>query len=50
MRLPNKGITAGQTKGPDDINESPDAGLSVPTPKPASLALLALRSIGVSHP
>jgi hypothetical protein len=46
---PNKGIKTGQTKGPGDISiEKPNANLTTPIPKPASLGLLALGSRGLS--
>lgn len=46
--IPNKPIIAGRTKGPEDGNEGPEAALSAPAPKPASLALLALGSPALS--
>jgi hypothetical protein len=46
--IPNKAITAGQTKGPEDTIEKPDAVLRAPTSKPATLALLALGSPALS--
>jgi hypothetical protein len=46
--IADKPITAGRTKGPEDIVEEPDAVLGVPTPKPATLGLLAIGSPGLS--
>jgi hypothetical protein len=47
--IPGKGIIAGQTKGPDDISvEEPDAALTMPTPKPATLGALAMGAPGLS--
>jgi hypothetical protein len=47
--IPNKPIITGKTKGPDDISvEVPAAALTIPTPGPATLGLLALGSPGVS--
>jgi hypothetical protein len=44
----NKPIITGKTKGPDDIEERPDAALSVPTAASATLGTLALGSTGLS--
>ncbi len=47
--VPNKAIKAGQTEGPDDGSiDGPDADLSTPTPKPATLGLLAVGSPALS--
>jgi hypothetical protein len=47
--IPNKTIVAGQTKGPGDISiEQADAALTVPTPEPAMLGLLAMGAPGLS--
>ena len=47
--MPNKPIIAGQTKGPDEISiEESDATLTMPTPEPASLGLLAMGAPGLS--
>src|SRR5580693_8618279 len=46
--IPGKPIIAGRTKGPGDIIGRTDAALGAPTPKPASLALLALGSPALS--
>jgi hypothetical protein len=47
--IPNKGIVAGQTKGPDDdIVEEPSASLTVPTSRPSRLGVLALGAPGLS--
>jgi hypothetical protein len=51
--IPNKAIIAGlipagQTKGPEDIVQGPDAALTAPSPKPAILGLLAMGSSGLS--
>jgi|SRR5579863_3451821 len=47
--IPNKPIIAGKTDGPDDAGvEESSAALSVPTPKPANLGVLALGSPGLS--
>jgi hypothetical protein len=47
--IPNKPIITGKTKGLDDISvEVPDAALTIPTPGPATLGILALGSPGVS--
>ncbi len=43
--IPGKSIKAGQTKGPDDIVESPDAALTV---EPATLGRLALGAQGIA--
>jgi len=41
--IPNKPITTGQTKGPDDRSiDEPIASPGVPTPQPVSLGMLAL--------
>jgi hypothetical protein len=41
--IPNKSITTGQTKGPDNNSiDEPIASLAAPTPQPASLGMLAL--------
>jgi hypothetical protein len=45
--IPGKAIVAGQTKGSDDIVESPDEILTAPTVKPATLGVLALGAHGV---
>jgi hypothetical protein len=46
---PNKTIVAGLTKGPGDISiEQADAALTVPTPEPAMLGLLAMGAPGLS--
>jgi hypothetical protein len=47
--IPGKSIIAGQTKGQDDNSmEQPEAALTVPTPKPATLGSLAMGSPGLS--
>jgi hypothetical protein len=46
--IPGKPIIAGRTKGPGDIIDRTDAALGAPTPKPASLASLALGSPALS--
>jgi hypothetical protein len=46
--IPGKPIVAGQTKGPDENVERPDAALTAPTAKPASLGALALGAPGLS--
>jgi hypothetical protein len=46
--VPNKTIIAGKTKGPEELGKEPDAILTAPAPKPASLGLLALGSCGLS--
>jgi hypothetical protein len=47
--IPNKPIIAGRAKGPDDASvEESNIGLTVPTPKPATLGVLALGSPGLS--
>lgn len=47
--IPGKAITAGQTKGPDDISvETPTASLTAPTPEPATLGMLALGAPALS--
>ncbi len=46
--VPNKSIIAGRTKGPDAIGFDSDATVTMPTPEPAALGLLALGSPGVS--
>jgi len=47
--IPNKPIVAGKTKGPDEISfKEPDAGVTMPTRKPASLGLLAMGATGLS--
>jgi hypothetical protein len=50
--VPGKSIKAGQTEGPDEIDNSVEqpnpTNLSTPTLKPASLGLLALGSSGLS--
>ena len=45
---PGKAIITGKTKGPDDLVETPDAALNVPTPEPALLGALAMGAPGVS--
>jgi len=46
--VPGKSIKAGQTKGPDDIVEGPDAALMAPTREPATLGALATGAPGLS--
>jgi len=47
--IPNKSITTGQTKGPDNNSiEGPNAALTMPTPDPATLGALAMGSPGLS--
>jgi hypothetical protein len=47
--IPNKPIIAGKTKGPDDISvKEPNASITMPTSKPASLGMLALGSPALS--
>jgi hypothetical protein len=47
--IPDKAITAGQTKGPDNTDiEKPNASLTAPSPKPATLDTLALGAPGLS--
>jgi len=52
--IANKAITAGQTKGPDNLGpnnasiEEPDASLTAPSPEPASLGALAAGAPGLS--
>jgi hypothetical protein len=47
--IPDKPITAGQTKGPDNTNiEEPNASLTTPPPRPATLGTLALGASGRS--
>jgi hypothetical protein len=47
--IPNKPIIAGKTKGPDDISvKEPNASVTMPTSKPASLGMLALGSPALS--
>jgi hypothetical protein len=46
--IPGRSIKAGQTKGPDDVVERPDAALTTPTPEPATLGMLALGERGLS--
>ncbi|HWY59990.1 MAG TPA: hypothetical protein VNZ03_36340 [Terriglobales bacterium] len=46
--IASKPIVAGQTKGPDDVVERPDAALTAPTPEPATLGMLALGERGLS--
>jgi hypothetical protein len=46
--IPDKAIVAGQTKGPEDIVERPDAALTAPTREPATLGMLALGERGLS--
>jgi hypothetical protein len=47
--IPNKTIVAGQTKGPDDAGaEELNTTLTPPTPKPATLGLLAMGAPGLS--
>ncbi len=48
--IPNKAITAGQTKGSDDttISDETSASLIVPSPEHATLAALALGAPGLS--
>jgi hypothetical protein len=45
--IPGKSIRTGQTKGPEDVVEGPDATLTAPSPKPASLGLLAIGAPGL---
>jgi hypothetical protein len=47
--IANKPITAGQTKGPNNATiEEPNAFLTAPSPKPATLGTLALGAPGLS--
>jgi hypothetical protein len=47
--IANKPINAGQTKGPDNTTiEDPNASLTAPSPKPATLGTLALGAPGLS--
>jgi len=47
--IPNKPILAGQTTGSDqESSVTPDAALTAPAPKPATLGVLALGSPGLS--
>jgi hypothetical protein len=47
--IPDKPITAGQTKGPNDATiEEPNASLTTPPPRPATLGALALGVSGRS--
>ena len=47
--IPDKPITAGQTKGPNDATiEEPNASLTTPPPRPATLGTLALGASGRS--
>lgn len=47
--IPNKAIIAGETKGPDQENIAPTgASLTAPTPKPSTLAMLALGAPALS--
>jgi hypothetical protein len=47
--IPDKSITAGQTKGPDYTTvEEPNASLTMPSPEPATLGTLALGAPGLS--
>ncbi len=47
--IPNKPIITGKTKGPDGSNvEEPNASLAAPTPKPATIGMLALGSPALS--
>ena len=47
--IPDKPITAGQTKGPDNTTvEEPNASLTMPSPEPATLGTLALGAPGLS--
>ena len=47
--IPNKPIIAGQTEGPDDFgNGAPDAALTTPTSRPATLGALAMGAPGLS--
>ncbi len=47
--IPNKPIMAGETKGDDDESiDGPDASLTVPAAKPATLGLLAMGSPALS--
>jgi hypothetical protein len=47
--IPNKALNAGQTKGPDDATiEEPNAPLTMPSPRPATLGTLALGAPGLS--
>jgi hypothetical protein len=43
----NKPIITGKTKGPDDIEERPDAALTAPIAKPSTVGMLALGSQGI---
>jgi hypothetical protein len=47
--IPNKRITTGKTKGPDDNSiDAPDATLAAPSPAPATLGALALGAPGLT--
>lgn len=46
--IPNKPIIAGKTKGQEKIDEGPDATLTIPTPEPGSLAVLAMGAPGLA--
>jgi len=47
--IPDKPITAGQTKGPDNTTvEEPNSSLTTPSPEPATLGTLALGAPGLS--
>ena len=47
--IPNKPIVTDKTKGPDETSiQQPDAALTLPTRKPASLGLLAMGAPGLS--
>ena len=46
--MPNKAIITGKTKAKDEAAERPDAALTTPTPRAASLGLLAMGSPGLS--
>ena len=46
--IPNKALNAGQTKGPYDATiEEPNASLTTPSPRPATLGTLALGASGL---
>jgi hypothetical protein len=46
--ISNRSIIAGKTKGPDDGVEESNAGLTAPTPEPATLGVLAMGSPALS--
>jgi hypothetical protein len=48
--IAGKSIIAGKTKGPDEIGRESDASFTAPTPRSASLGLLALGSQRLSIP